>query len=144
MATHITVPVTGISDVVCHGGAVLTPDSVIIRYSRRDQPRVTVTGPTRYADAGESEEGAFNFGFCTCRKWLAAIVEHHRPAGYRTWDHGEASAWEVICGRWINTEEAPDPHRDPAAAIKAALADVGDCEVLRHVLTQALAAQGGP
>ncbi|MDN3056872.1 hypothetical protein PH213_20420 [Streptomyces sp. SRF1] len=135
----ITVPVTGIPDIECHGSATLTPAQVSIRYERRQQPRVTVSGPTRYG-ADEPCEGTFDFSGCTCRKWLADLVERHRPAGYRSWEHAECDAWRIVDGRYINVDDAPDPHRDLVAALKAALDDSGECEVMRCTLTQALAA----
>lgn len=142
MPTRTTVTVSGIDDIACHGGAILTPASVTIRYDRRQTPDVQVSGPTRYGTGPNTEStwATWCFYTCTCRTWLAELVEHHRPKGHRTWEHYEHSAWEIVVGLWINTDDAPDPHRDYAAALKAALADAGDCNVMQSTLRQALAA----
>ena len=70
--------------------------------------------------------------------WLAELVEAHRPKGHRRWEHAEPDVWRTIVGLWINTDEAPDPHRNWAGAVKHALSDTGGCEVLRTALTLAL------
>lgn len=140
MPTTITVPVTNIDDIVCLGGAALTPASVRIRYDRSHQPDVTVSGPTRQAGR-DTAWATFGFHDCTCRTWLTDLVEHHRPKGFRIWEHAEVDAWRIAVGLWINVFAAPDPHRDLAAALKFALVDAEGCEPARDTLTQALAAE---
>lgn len=137
MATTIAVPVTGIDDIECLGGATLTPTTVTIRYDRCQQPDVTVSGPTRQIGC-ETTQATFGFSGCTCRAWLADLVEHHRPKGFRVWEHGEVDVWRTVVGLWINISDAPDPHRNVAAALEFALADTKGCAVAQHELKQAL------
>jgi hypothetical protein len=140
VATTITVPVTGIDDIECLGGATLRPATVTIRYDHRRQPDVTISGPTRQAGC-ETVQATFGFSSCTCRTWLADLVEHHRPKGFRAWEHTEADTWRTVVGLWINISDAPDPHRNLAAALEFALADTEGCAVAQHELTQALAVE---
>lgn len=140
MPTTVTIPASDIDDITCHGGTILTPTTVTIRYDRRQQPHITIAGPTRKTPDADPVEHTLDFSACTCRTWLTKLVEHHRPKGFRTWEHAEWNAWEILTGQWINTEGAPDPRRDYTAALKFALADYGDCKIMRRTLTQALTA----
>ncbi|MFJ8345050.1 hypothetical protein ACIQ9J_01475 [Streptomyces sp. NPDC094153] len=144
MAISVTVPVSGIEEVACYGGAILTPTSVRIRYRRRQPPDVRVSGPTRFRHSTHSDPTsvAWCFSGCTCHPWLTDLVECHRPKGFHGWPHCEVDVWRTLVGRWINTDDAPDPHRDYFGAVRAAIAalDAPHCVVLESALRNALPA----